>query len=63
MGFSLGRMVAPVLVTTLAIGWGTPGWIVLGVLFLLLGAAIPPVVRWAAGTRTPAGEREAVAVG
>ncbi|MGV9762376.1 MFS transporter [Micromonospora tulbaghiae] len=51
MGMQLGSMVAPVVVTTLAIGWGVPGWLVLGVVFMLLGALVPPVVRWAARTR------------
>ncbi|MEU4789233.1 MFS transporter [Micromonospora tulbaghiae] len=51
MGMQLGSMVAPLVVTTLAIGWGVPGWLVLGVVFLLLGALVPPVVRWAARTR------------
>ncbi|MFC0508551.1 MFS transporter [Micromonospora costi] len=51
MGMQLGSMVAPVVVTTLAVGWGVPGWLLLGGLFLLLGALVPPVVRWAAGTR------------
>ncbi|NED53674.1 MFS transporter [Micromonospora aurantiaca] len=51
MGMQLGSMVAPVVVTTLAIGWGVPGWLVLGVVFMLLGALVPPVMRWAARTR------------
>ncbi|MGK5738953.1 MFS transporter [Micromonospora sp. URMC 103] len=51
MGMQLGSMVAPVVVTTLAVGWGVPGWLLLGGLFLLLGVLVPPVVRWAAGTR------------
>lgn len=51
MGMDLGRMLAPVVVTTLAIGWGVPGWLVLGALFLGLGALVPPVVRWASRTR------------
>ncbi|MET7469433.1 MFS transporter [Micromonospora sp. NPDC005686] len=56
MGMQLGSMVAPVVVTTLAIGWGVPGWLVIGVVFLLLGALVPPVVRWAARTRPAAPE-------
>ncbi|MGR6317865.1 MFS transporter [Micromonospora soli] len=58
MGMQLGSMVAPVVVTTLAVGWGVPGWLLLGGLFLLLGALVPPVVGWAARTRPaePAGE-------
>ncbi|GAB3955842.1 hypothetical protein GCM10027614_66390 [Micromonospora vulcania] len=58
MGYELGKMLAPVVVTSLALGWGVPGWLLLGGLFLLLGALVPPVVRWAARTRptTPAAE-------
>ncbi|TDB80098.1 MFS transporter [Micromonospora sp. KC721] len=51
MGMQLGGMVAPVVVTSLAVGWGMPGWLLLGGLFLLLGALVPPVVRWAARSR------------
>ncbi|MFI7214639.1 MFS transporter [Micromonospora maritima] len=60
MGMQLGSMVAPVVVTTLAIGWGVPGWLLLGGSFLLLGALVPPVVRWAARTRPPAPAPEPV---
>ncbi|MFI7302366.1 MFS transporter [Micromonospora aurantiaca] len=63
MGMQLGSMVAPVVVTTLAIGWGVPGWLVLGVVFLLLGALVPPVVRWAARTRPAAPEPVPAAAG
>ncbi|MEV4629245.1 MFS transporter [Micromonospora sp. NPDC049523] len=63
MGMQLGGMLAPVLVTTLAIGWGAPGWLVLAVLFTLLGAAQPRVVRWAARHRpTSVGAQEATLV-
>ncbi|MFC7550175.1 MFS transporter [Plantactinospora sp. GCM10030261] len=47
MGMQVGSMLAPVVVTTLAVGWGLPGWLVLGVLFATLGALVPPVSRWA----------------
>ncbi len=63
MGMQLGSMVAPVVVTTLAIGWGVPGWLLLGGVFLVLGALVPPVVRWAARTRPPAPEPEPAPVG
>ncbi|MEV1287346.1 hypothetical protein [Micromonospora sp. NPDC049679] len=62
MGMQLGSMVAPVVVTTLAVGWGAPGWLVLGVLFVGLGALVPPVVGWASRTRAPAGEVELTSV-
>lgn len=45
MGPQIARMLGPVLLTTLLIGWGTGGWLVLGGLFLAAGAAFGPVVR------------------
>jgi len=56
MGFQVGAMLALVVVTTLAIGWGAPGWLVLGALFGLLGALVPPVVAWAGRTRARSAE-------
>jgi MFS family permease len=58
MAPQIARMSGPVVVTTLLIGWGTPGWLVLGGLFLVAGLLFGPVVRWAEdhrdSTRTPA---------
>jgi MFS family permease len=51
MAPQLARMLGPVLVTTLLMGWGTPGWLVLGGLFLLAGLALGPVVRRAERAR------------
>ncbi|SCF39047.1 Predicted arabinose efflux permease, MFS family [Micromonospora purpureochromogenes] len=62
MGMQLGGMVAPVVVTSLAVGWGAPGWLLLGGLFLVLGALVPPVVRWAARTRPAESVAEPVTV-
>ncbi|MFI5485294.1 MFS transporter [Micromonospora echinaurantiaca] len=62
MGYELGRMVAPVVVTTLAVGWGVPGWLLLGALFLSLGALVPAVVRWAARNRSAVPDPAPVAV-
>lgn len=51
MGPQIARMLGPVLLTTLLIGWGTPGWLVLGGLFLLASLAMGPATRWAQRTR------------
>jgi hypothetical protein len=40
-------MLGPVLLTTLIIGWGALGWLLLGGLFLVAGLVNGPVVRWA----------------
>jgi MFS family permease len=46
-GFTVARMLGPLLVTTLVLGWGTAGWLVLGAVFLVAGLAMGPAVRWA----------------
>jgi hypothetical protein len=38
---------APAILTTLCLGVGAPGWIALGALFVVAGAATPPVARLA----------------
>jgi MFS family permease len=50
-GFTVARMLGPLLVTTLVLGWGTAGWLLLGGVFVLAAVAMGPAVRWAAGTR------------
>lgn len=40
-----GDLIAPLLLTTLAIPWGWPGWLLTAVLFLAAGALIPVAVR------------------
>jgi hypothetical protein len=47
MGPQIARMLGPVLLTTLLVDQGTPGWFVLGALFLTAGAAFGPAVRQA----------------
>lgn len=51
LGFSLSRVAAPTLVTTLCIQWGRPGWFVLAGLILGSGALMRPVSRWGLATR------------
>jgi Major Facilitator Superfamily len=50
-GEAAAQMAAPVLMTTLVAGWGQPGWLVLGALFLLATAPAVPATRWALRTR------------
>jgi MFS family permease len=54
-GVSVARAVGPVLLSTVVIGWGLPGWLLLGAVFLAAGWAMGPAVRWAQSTRVPAG--------
>jgi len=51
-GFTVARMLGPLLVTTLVMSWGTAGWVLLGLVFLGAGAAMGPAVRWAAHSLT-----------
>lgn len=51
MGHQFGQMIAPAAVTALTLGWGTPGWVLLGVAFAVVGCLIPPVVRRAVAQR------------
>lgn len=57
-GFTVARMLGPLLVTTVVLGWGTAGWLVLGAVFLAAGIAMGPAVHWAARTRPAAMEAE-----
>ncbi|MEU5878970.1 MFS transporter [Spirillospora sp. NPDC047279] len=57
MGVPLARMLGPALLTTVVLGWGAPGWLALGGVFLAAGAAMAPAVRWAERTRATAPPR------
>ena len=46
-GFAATTMLAPAVLTALVVGWGAPGWFVLGALFAVTGVATVPVARWA----------------
>ena len=50
-GFSLSAMLAPTVITFLPIMPGPPGWWILGGIFVLIGLALIPAVRWAGRTR------------
>ncbi|MCX5383342.1 MFS transporter [Streptomyces sp. NBC_00083] len=46
-GIAAVQMFGPVSLTLLLIDWGTPGWLVLGAVFLAGGLLMAPAVRWA----------------
>lgn len=50
-GISVARAIGPLLLSTVVVGWGLPGWLLLGAVFLAAGRAMGPAVRWAAATR------------
>ncbi|KRV49145.1 MFS transporter [Wenjunlia vitaminophila] len=60
MGTDMGKMIAPALLTWLAIEHGTVGWMVMAVGFALVGASMPLLVGWAQRGRRP--EPDPVAV-
>ncbi|WP_406054461.1 hypothetical protein OG462_03910 [Streptomyces sp. NBC_01077] len=51
LGFTAGQAVAPAILTTVVLGLGTAGWLLLGAFFAALGAAGPPLARWGIRTR------------
>ncbi|MFG2641021.1 MFS transporter [Streptomyces sp. NPDC048370] len=55
-GVPVARTLGPFLVTALLVTWGAPGWLVLGGIFLLVGAVTGPAVRWAERARAQAPE-------
>ncbi|MEU8779329.1 MFS transporter [Streptomyces sp. NPDC048606] len=55
IGFDAGQALAPVVLTTAVLGLGHAGWLGLGVFFAAVGAAGPPVARWAERTRPVGG--------
>lgn len=50
-GPAIARMLGPALLTTVVLGWGPIGWVLVGLLFLGTSCATGPAVRWAARTR------------
>ncbi len=58
MGTQVGDLVAPVVLTVVAVSWGWPGWLLTATIFLVAGALIPVSVRrhqqWQLQTLVPA---------
>ncbi|BCK73867.1 MFS transporter [Streptomyces libani subsp. rufus] len=46
-GVPLARTLGPLLLTSLLVTWGVPGWLLLGALFLVTALGMGAVVRWA----------------
>ncbi|MFF8835631.1 MFS transporter [Streptomyces sp. NPDC015130] len=55
LGFNAGQALAPAILTTVVLGLGTTGWLLLASFFALLGAAGPPLARWGMRTRPQPG--------
>jgi MFS family permease len=55
MGRQLGDLVAPLILTTVAVSWGWPGWLLVAAVFLAAGLLIPVSVGSAAREVTPLG--------
>jgi MFS family permease len=50
LGFDTGQALAPILLTTVFLKLGQPGWLLLGLCFATLGALGPAVTAWAEHT-------------
>jgi hypothetical protein len=51
MSYGVSNMLAPVIVTSVVIGGGLTGWVLLGVMFTVVGLAMGPLGQWAAAHR------------
>lgn len=58
IGFNAGQALAPLVLTTVVLGLGHAGWLLLGVFFAALGAAGPPLAAWAERDKHRAGRDE-----
>ncbi len=54
LGFDAGQALAPAVLTTVCLGIGRGGWLLLGLFFAGLGLAGPPLAAWAGRTRPAA---------
>lgn len=61
-GVTVARTAGPLVLTALLVGWGTPGWLLLGGVTLVASYAMGPAARWAAGGAVGAAARQPVPV-
>ncbi|MGZ4590932.1 MAG: MFS transporter [Actinomycetes bacterium] len=52
-GFAASSMLAPLVLTTVCVTWGVPGWLLMGALFAVAGLALAPLVARAERDRAP----------
>lgn len=50
-GITVSEMLGPLVLTGLIVYWGPPGWILLGVMFVVVSFAMKPVISWGARVR------------
>ncbi|MET9910447.1 MFS transporter [Streptomyces sp. NPDC006476] len=55
-GVTVARTLGPLVLTSLLVGWGTPGWLLLGGATVVASYAMGPATRRAAGRMTRLGE-------
>jgi MFS family permease len=55
MSYSISSMLAPVIVTSVVIAGGFFGWLLIGLMFLVVGIALGPLGRWAEANRPARG--------
>ncbi|WP_326722003.1 MFS transporter [Streptomyces sp. NBC_00243] len=55
-GVTVARTMGPLVLTALLVGWGTPGWLLLGGVMLAASYAMGPATRWATATAGPSKE-------
>ncbi|MEU5001691.1 MFS transporter [Streptomyces sp. NPDC021622] len=63
LGFSAGQALAPAILTTVVLGMGTIGWLLLGAFFAAVGAVGPSLERWGTRTRSRRGPATAAPSG
>ncbi|MFI6336203.1 MFS transporter [Streptomyces sp. NPDC050535] len=59
-GVTVARTMGPLVLTALLVGWGTPGWLLLGGAMLAASYAMGPATRWATSTATAGPAKELV---
>jgi predicted MFS family arabinose efflux permease len=57
IGQGLSNAIGPPMLGLVCIGWGEPGWLGLGALFLVAGQVIPLVVKWSDRVHIAQGDR------